>query len=363
MGVLGKYLAREILGTLLPIWAALGLLLFVLEWLAQVFRVDTDPITALLLYAYKIPAHLQLSFPMAVLLSVLLVLTQLNKSREFVATQSLGVPPRRVFFWIVAGVLVSSGIQYWISDRVAPWGMRQHFEIEDVQIRKRPPRFSQVRLERIWYRNQDVLYNVRYLDPEKNELFDVTLYTFDDNFHLAQRIYAERAVWSGDSWLLKNGHVTVTDRRMSHPTSESFESRKTRLIEDPKTLKRGEFSAEVLSQSELLQTIRRYKKLGINTARWEVVFHSRMSLLLVAFVFLALAFPVATKFSRVASRAANISFAIGVSMAFWLIFNFSANAGAAGRIHPVLAAWAPSVLALVLVGVYLKTRTLKAQSE
>jgi lipopolysaccharide export system permease protein len=268
-----------------------------------------------------------------------------------------------VFLWILAGVMICSGIQYWISDRVAPWGMRKHFEIEDVKIRKRPPRVSQVRQERIWYRNRDVLYNVRYFDPENNQLFDVTLYTFDDNFHVAQKIYAQRAVWQGNGWILKDGHVTVTDRRMSHPTSEAFETRKTQLIEDPKTLKRGDFSADLLNQGDLLQTIRRYKKLGINTARWEVVFHSRWSLLLVAFVFLALAFPVATKFSRIASRGASMAFAVGVSLAFWLVFNFSANAGAAGRIHPILAAWGPSVLALVGVGFYLRSKSLRIQSD
>ena len=364
MGILARQIIREVLKTLIPFWLAMGLLLFVLEWLAQVFNVQADAGTALLLYLYKVPSHLQLVFPVAVLFSSLVVLGTMSRNREIMAAQSLGYS-RMSFVWpTIVAVLGAAVLHYAVTCYVAPWGMRKHYEIYDTEVLKRPPRYSKVRQSKIWYRNQDILFNIRYLEPDKGELYDVTIYTFDDDFHIAQTLYANKAIWNGQNWILKDGSVSITDKRLETPVIESFKTRSTRLIDNPKTLKRIEIPPDIATQSELLEMIRRYKALGIKTASKEVVYHSRYSFMMIPFVFLMLAFPRALRFRRSHVGAARDGvFVTVVCMAYWLIFNVGVNLGKTGRMSPMFSAWGPSLLLLACVIAYNRTRTLKTDTE
>jgi len=352
MGILWAYIIREILVVLFPVWAALGFLLFVLEWLAQVFNLKTTAGTALLLYLYKIPSHLQLVFPVAVLFACLAALGAMNRAREIVAAQSFGISSRKILLPVLSAVALASLPYYWVTDHLAPWGMLKHYELLDTRVKQVPSRFSQVRQEKIWYRNQEVLYNVGFFAAEKNELHNVTIYTFDDDFHVVQTITAAKATWNGNNWVLSDGSISLLDRRLETPLVEPFRTRSTRLIEDPRTLKRVEFNAETMNQSELHSAIARHRALGINTAQWEVLFHSRFTFYLISFIFVLLAFPRALRFSRVGSAAKDGVFVAGTCLAYWILFTFGANLGNAGRLNPVFSVWAPPLVFLVGVALY-----------
>jgi len=363
MGILSRYIVLEILKLLFPIWLSIGFLLFILEWLAQVFKIHADAFTVLILYAYKIPSHLQLTFPIAVLLSVLIVLGGMNRNRELVAAQSVGVQKWKILAACLMALFFSSMAYAFVVNNLAPWGMRKHYETVDAKVNKVPSRFLQIRQEKIWYRNKDVLYKVRYFEPQKNELYDVTIYTFDEDFHIAQTIFAAKAAWDGQGWILSDGITNITDKRLSTPVAEKFKTKKTKLIEAPKTLKRIDFNAETMTQKELSRAIDRHRALGINTAQWEVVFHSRLSFFLIAFVFLLLAFGMSTRFSRTGGVAKDTVFVVTVSMLYWLVFSFGVNLGNNGKLNPIASAWAPSILFLLIVSAYLKSRTFKSQSD
>lgn len=352
MGILRRTLVLELCKSIVPIWLGLGFLLFVLEYLAQVFRMDAPALIVLELYAYKIPAHLQLCFPVAVLLGALHVLGAMNRNRELVAVNAAGVGPKT----LLASGLVAVGLlsipHFWVTHEIAAWGMRKHYETHDVEIAKSGSRFSQIRQERIWYRNKDILYNVRYFDPGKNQLFDVTIYTFDQSFRISQTIYAAKAQWDGTQWVLQNGRVNITDATLRVPVSEAFDVRRTRLIEAPKSLTQIEYNAETMNTRDLLRAIQRHRALGINTSQWEVVLHARYSFLLVSVVFLALAFGLSMRFTRTGSYARDAAAAAGISLGYWAVFSFGVNLGNNGRILPVLAAWGPSLFSLVIVLIF-----------
>ena len=363
MGTLSRYIIRELLKMIFPIWIALSLLLYVLEWLAQVFNVKGGPLTAAIFYAFKIPSHMAIVFPVAVLFSCLSVLGGMNRNREIVALQSVGYKPRTVLLACLAAVAIASVPYFFITNTIAPMAMHAHYEYEDTQIKKIPSRFSQVRNQRVWYRNQDVLYNVGYFDLEKNKLYDATIYTFDDQFHVAQMIQAKSADWNGQNWILKDGVVSLTDTRLEAPVTESFNTRSTRLIEEPKTLKRSEFNAETMTQSELRSTIQRYKALGINTAKWEVTFQSRYSFYLIGFVFDFFAVPAAFRFRRAGGLGRDGLFVSIVCLVYWLLYNFGVNMGQTGKLSPVTAAWAPTIVYVGVVAWIYRGRGLRQQSE
>ena len=363
MGVLIKYMVSEILRMLLPVWLGLGFLMFILEWLSKVFSHGGKSGLILLAYLLKVPNYLQLVFPAAALFSCLAVLSAMNRSREIVAAQSIGVKRSKLLFSAALALGLATIPYYFVSDVLMPRGMRKHWEIMDREVIGQPFRYGQVRQEKIWYRNADILYNVRYFDPDKIELFDVSIYTFDQDFQVAQVVYAKKAVWRGTYWSMLDGTITVSDRRLETPVIEKFKERETELIEDPKILKRSELDPEILSQSELMAAIHRHKSLGVNTARWETIFQSRMSFYLISFIFLMLAFPTALRFNRGGGAAKDGIFVAVVCMGYWLFFNYSVNLGYNGKLNPIVAAWAPSIVTMVGVYLYGRTRTLKTESR
>jgi lipopolysaccharide export system permease protein len=363
MGILGRFIFIEVLKTFFPIWFSLGFLLFVLEWLSQVFKIQASATTTILLYVYKIPLHLQFTFPIAILASLMAVLGAMNKNREIVAAQSLGYKKRQLLAPCLWAVLAGSVLGYFISDRVTPFFLKKHYELYDVEVEKVPSRFSQIRQEKIWYRNKEVLYNVRYLATDKDELLDVKIYTFDEDFNIAQTIQANKAVFNGKAWVLHEGTVSVTDKKLDVPVIEPFKRRETRLIENPTVLRRVEIGPETMTQNELRKTINRNKTLGVNTNRLETIFHSRFSFLFVAFVFLFLAFPMTLKFQRVSNFAKDGVTILGISLVYWMLYNFGVNMGSVGKIHPFLGAWSPSILFCLAIYLYNRTQDLRALSE
>lgn len=358
-----RYVIWELLKLLFPIWLSLGFLLFLLEFLSQVFSINAPFGDVFWLLVLKVPSHLQIIFPAAVLFSAMVFLGNMAKNREMVAAQALGYARTDVLKAVAVAVALASVPYYFVVDTLAPLGMREHLEVWDTKIRKRPSRFSKIRQEKIWYRNQDILYNVGFFDPFKKLLFDVTLYTFDDDFHIAQTLYAKSAVWQGDSWLLLEGKVTVTDKQLARPFTQSFDARVTRLIEEPSSLQTTDVSPETLTQSQLGDVISRYKGLGINTARWETIFHSRLSFFLISFVFVLLAFPRATRFRRASSPAKDGVFVGVVCFTYWLVYTFATNMASEGKVYPMLGAWAPSVIFLVVVLLLNRRISLKTESE
>jgi lipopolysaccharide export system permease protein len=302
-------------------------------------------------------------FPIAVLFAFLLVLGTMARNREVVAVQSLGYGQKRILAPCLLALCIASVPYYWVIDALSPGGLKKHFELYDDTYNRGKSRFLKVRQEKIWFRNKDVLYTIRWFDPKKKEMYDVTLYTFDDDFHIAQTLQAEKARWVNDHWVLNKGIVYVTDKRLRTPVTESFTERKSRLIENPSDLTRVELVAESLSQSELKSSIDKSKALGINTAKWEVLYHSRLSFFVIAFIFVLLAFPRAMRFHRSGGAAKDGVFVAATCLIYWLLFNFGVNLGNAGRLHPLISAWGPSAIFVLGILLYNRTLSLKNTSD
>lgn len=364
MGILSRYVIKEILKIQMALWLGLGFLIFLLEWVGRALGAGGDVGVQFVFYFVKIPSYLQLVFPISVLFSFLMVFGQMARHRETVAVQSLGYSSKRILMPALMALGIASIPFYYVMNTLSPAGLKKHYEIYDTKIRKdKSAMYHRVRQEKIWYRNQDVLYTIHYFDPRKALLYGVTIYTFDKDFHIVQSLYAEKAQWKKDHWLLNKGRIYVSDKRLRTPVIEEFKDRKSYLIEAPSELKRVDWTPESLGQSDLMKAIKQSQSLGINTAEWETMYHSRWSFFTVAFVFVLLAFPRATRFHRSHGASKDGVFVATTCLIYWLLFNFGVNLGKSGRLTPLLGAWLPTLIFMVCVYYYNKSQTLKTSSD
>lgn len=337
------YIIREFWKKLLPIWAGLGLMLYLLEWLAQVFRIKVSAFTVLEIYFYKMPSHLVLVFPLSALIASLIVFGAMNKDRELVAAESLGYSKGRMLGAAGVAILLATIPYFLVSMWIAPVSFRAHLMTMETKVHGRPATVFSPRQEKIWYRSRDVLYNIDFFDFQNNELNGVVIYSFDNNFQLSQILRATRAKYDekGGFWNLLNGSVSLVDRNFVTPVMRPFEERRTFLLGGPEKLQSVDFNPQAMTQFELGRLIDKHKELGMNTKDREVVYHSRWSFLAVAFVFLILAVPRVMRFERVSGVSRDVIFAVVIGLSFWAIFNFGVNLGNKGNIPPMLAAWIP----------------------
>jgi lipopolysaccharide export system permease protein len=364
MKTLEKYMFKETLRTLFPVWIFLGILIYLLETMSGALAIRDEFGKIAALYLYKIPKNLEMMFPVAALFSVLNVLGGMNRAHELVAARSMGFRNLNLLRPLLLAASLGAVCHYYVSNTWAPLGLRHYWEKWDLEIRGRETvRTTRIKKSKIWFRNQNVLYNVGYWNPELKEIYDITIYTFDQNFHIAQVIEAARAHWEQDRWIMQHGLVRLTDKTLLVPITQSFEVRETKLLDKPDDLQVFDFKVEILNQEDLGALIKRSQRMGIPTSQWNTLYHSRVSFTIVAFILILLAFPRITRFHRGKGAAGDFLFVGAICFGYWVVFHYALSLGGYGRVPPLLAAWLPNFLAAGLAVFYFGYQTLEKSSD
>src|SRR5690348_12036510 len=122
--ILDRYVAREVLA---PFGLGVALLTFALvtgKLLKLVDMVVNHGVTlgeVFGLIAYIMPAFLELTFPMAVLLGVLLGFGRMSSDREMIAARACGISLYRVAVPVMAVAFVVYLLSTWFAFSLRPW--------------------------------------------------------------------------------------------------------------------------------------------------------------------------------------------------------------------------------------------------
>src|SRR3977135_1354832 len=125
--ILDRYVAREVLapfglgGALLTFALVTGKLLKLPAMVAN-HGVSIGEVFGLV--AFIMPAFLELTFPMAVLLGVLLGFGRMSGDREMIAARACGMSLYRLAMPVMGFALVIWAFSSWLSFSVRPWANR-----------------------------------------------------------------------------------------------------------------------------------------------------------------------------------------------------------------------------------------------
>jgi lipopolysaccharide export system permease protein len=119
-----RYIAAEVIG---PFIMGVGLLTFalvtgkLLKLTEMVVNHGVGLGQVMSLIGYIMPAFLELTFPMAVLLGVLLGFGRMSSDRELIAARACGISLYRLAVPVIAVALVVYAIASWFSFSIRPW--------------------------------------------------------------------------------------------------------------------------------------------------------------------------------------------------------------------------------------------------
>lgn len=344
------------IGRLFLLYFAAGLIVFVTIFLAvdamtfALRHADAGAGPLVRYYMFYLPTVIYQMVPVACLLSTVFTITSLNKGNELVALYSVGNGLARVSAPILVMVCVISAVSFFASDQLLPRLSQKKNYVEYVEIKNKPGLYSTVNTNKIWYRSENVLFNIKTLHAKEAKAQGLTLYYFDAGWNLVQLITAKAVEIKGTQWNLQDGTVTLFGASASFPLTKTFPEKLLVMNEDVADIQSTSNSSEIMSLNSLRKFIARNKEAGLDTLRYEVDYFAKFGFASAAFVMSLLGVPFSVRRQRSGGHIMSIGLCLGLAFAYWVLYSSGVTLGQHGSVPPILAAWGPSALMGMLGG-------------
>jgi lipopolysaccharide export system permease protein len=297
-------------------------------------------------FLYKLPLVIYQVAPVAVLISVVMVLGVMARYSELTAVKAGGVSIFYLTIPLVTAAFCVSGLIFVNNEYLLPYTNQQATQILDVRIKGKPPR-GIFRQSRIWYVGRDnTLWNIDILDPAKGTLEGVTLFRLDENYCPQERIDAQRATRQADGWLFEGVVRRIFADNCTRLKKVMTEKRLVlQLPESLNDFVKYKKDPDEMNYQELRRYVRKLRSSGFNATPYQVDMLAKTAIPCISFVVAFLSIGLAV---RRGSARGGVVAAIGLCMAvgllYWLTLSIGLSLGHAGRLPPLLAAWGANII-------------------
>jgi lipopolysaccharide export system permease protein len=315
---------------------------------------DADTTSLIKYYSYHAPWVIYQLVPVACLMATLFTMATLNKTNELTALFSMGMSLLRVSAPILIAVAVISLSVFGVGDQVLPRLLQKRNYVEYVEIKRRPGLYSTVKTNKIWFRTENILFNIKTLNPDTRKAQGITLYYFDPNWQLTQLIAAAEVEMKGSVWDLKNGLVTLFAQESSFPLTRSFTEKTIAMNEDLKDIQSTANSSDLMSLKELGRFIARNKEAGLDTLRYEVDYHAKFGFAFAALVMSLVGVPFSVSRTRSGGLFVNLGICLALAFLYWVAYSSGLTLGEHGVLPPIIAAWGPNLITVAIALVLLR---------
>ena len=356
MKTIGLMLTKMVFARFLAILLGMTLFVLMLDALSNmdsILAYNNDDYTALLRYAgLRFPQVVSTFWNMSLLLAVLLTLVELAWRDEMVALWAAGISPFQIMLMLLPlGVVLGIG-QFAINDRAVPatakvlreWGVGDYAN-KRLQMGERDP---------IWMRAGNDIMRAEKANAKATRLEGVTIFRRDRDGLLIEQIIARSARQENGRWLLRDVLIYSRDNVAPGRVAAMVYSGNLRFAAagarsgDPEEMSLADLRYFVVNQG-----------FGIRPAFvYEAWWHKRISLVLAAWLMMAVCVPLAARYRR--GGAVGYMFGAGVSIGFaYFIFDgISMTIGEMGLAPPWAAAWIPvAALALLTAALAMRAET------
>lgn len=230
MHQLSSYLARTISASIvlvLVVIIGIDVIAAVIDELGEM-RANYDFIAVLKYVALSIPGSIYDYLPFSCLVGCLAGLGLLASNSELVVIRSAGISTARIVWMVVRPALVIALVGLLISEYVAP-------NTENIAQSERAKAMRSERSvlgdQGLWHREGENFMHFDVVEPN-GVLHGVMIYEFDAARRLQKTIYAERAIYQQQTWVLEDVNESVVEPRLIQQTRLSSRPWHTDLSPD-----------------------------------------------------------------------------------------------------------------------------------
>jgi len=341
MTIIGWMLSRMILMRFLAFLVGITgfvITLQVFTLVDDILKAGGDKLIAVAEYALLLwPVTAATFVAVCALLAVLLTLVELAARNELAAIWGTGVSPYRLVLMLMPVGLTLGGLQFLIVDQAVPrvtpalvdWGIGDYGK-KKLAVGEGDP---------IWLRSGNDILRAGKANASASELDNVIIFRRNATGTLDEQIMASHAVLKDQRWLLED--VVIYTAEAARPSRVKWLVYSGAMRPAAAGSRSGD--PEEMSIGDLGYFIRN-AGFGIRPAYvYETWWHRRVSMLLTAWLMIAICLPLAVRYRR--SGAGGQIFMIGLAIGFtYSIFEgISLTMGETGMITPWIAAWIPLI--------------------
>ncbi|WP_461209606.1 LptF/LptG family permease [Desulfocurvus sp. DL9XJH121] len=336
MGVLSRYLLRQNLFFLLTTLAA-GAAIYVMadlfDRLDDFLEAGLGLPTVLTYFAAKLPLIISQILPAVFLVSVVIQLCLMARSRELLALRSGGVSLGALTRFIACYALVWCLGQLVFAQLVGVYGEQISRSIWSEQVRGNI--MEKKVLADVWFTEGDEVVQVRRMWPARGEAEGVSVYTMSADREKVTRIVTADSAKAGKKiW-------TLHQARIMDPATFNVRAQSELnlpLNQDPMTFLHIDPGADPSSLPlwKLVRVIKRLDDSGSNVERLRTSLHMKLAY---AFSILAMGLVALALVSLSENVYLNIGLALVVTFVYYVIYMIGATMGQKGMLPPWLGAW------------------------
>jgi lipopolysaccharide export system permease protein len=343
--ILDRYIVVSLGGPLLFGLAAFTLL-FVAGELLNIARLVSQEhaslVAATKYFIYTLPGTLVLTFPMAMLLAVLLAMSRLSGDSEITAMRAGGISVYRIAGPMIAVGVAASILTLVFQEMVVPTATSKAQEILQQEIRAGGTEILTDQVVNTTLANGDrQLTLAQGFDPRKNELENTTIEIYRGTLPLSL-LFAPRGAYRGGSWKFFNAIEYVLEpccERIVNPQlSIDIGADPNQLVEQGK-------QPEDMSRAEIRRVLGTdvQTKDPLRYAQLIVTYHSKLARPFACLVFALCAIPLGVRPQR-SSSGAGFGISIAIVFAFYVLTTICLAVGQTYPQTSLVMAWVPNVV-------------------
>ncbi len=310
----------------------------------------------LLYYPNYVPEIIRLTSPLALFISAIILTSRLAQRLELSSLQTAGVSLYRLMLPFVLSGLAISLFMFWFNGWIVPQTNQTRLAFEQDYTKDAPSRAEYANIHR--QNAPGSILSVNFYERKSQTATSVTLQQFTQEGTLVQRIDADRMSWvdSTGAWTLISPIIRTFD--------ENGETRRievarldTILSLGPRDLARvqGDVDAMTVPESrDYLQTLNRTA--ANRTGPSLVAYYTKFSYPFANLILVLMAVPIASVRRR-GGQAVQLGIGLFVAFVYLAVMKLSEPFGYAGVISPVVTAWLPhAIFLLVAIVLLINTR-------
>ncbi len=368
MKILDRYILRELIVPFLlglAVFTSVLLIVRILKLVELVVNRGVPLWQMIRVFSYILPAFLEVTVPMALLLAILVAFGRLSSDSEIVALRAAGVSLYRLLGPVTAFAIAVSLLTLWLSFSARPWG-NSHLRLGLYEIVKaRATAGLKPRLFNDEF--QQLVIYVEHIPPGGDRLEGILI--SDTRERGAQNtIYAERGRLVTDERghtltlrLYEGGIYSAGGKSGYQDTRFTTYDLTLDLDATVAQLRRRTRDVSEMTVAELRAAVQSKHAAGEPTFVERVELHRKFSIPFACLVFAGLGVPLGIQPSR-AVHARGFSLSLGLIFAYYMLLTFGQNLGERGALPPVVAVWLPNA-ALSIVAAALLARAARERSS
>ncbi|MFT4025086.1 MAG: LptF/LptG family permease [Flavihumibacter sp.] len=300
-----------------------------------------------------IPFLISMIFPLIVFIAVIFFTSRMAGRSETIAILAAGVPYNRMIRPYLFGAVLLGLLLAWANAFVIPRANQLYSNFKTVYIDRNSTYTAGNTGNRDYYFRSDTnsFVGIKYYDTLNKSASGVFIDKIRDN-QVFYNLRADYVRWdtAARKWRAENAVERTIDGL--HETVTRHKSILLNINMNPSELRRDEYMKDKFTTPELLDFIKKEEKRGTEGLNpYSVELHRRFATPVSVIILTIMGVTVAARKTRGGSGL-HMAFGIVTAALFVVMDKFSTVFSTKGNFPPVLAAWLPNLL-FMLVAVYL----------